>query len=101
MIIREKTSSSAFGSFAKVVVDTERRILVAGCDLHMDCAEELILAGSSPKNLWGANIYPAEKKIDFVSFLNIRPADGNRTMDITIPEISEKVKAIIRELLLS
>ena len=101
MIIREKTSPSAFGDFAKVVVDIERRILSVGCDLHMDCAEELIRAGSLPKNLWGANIYPEEKKIDFVSLLNIRPTDGNRTMDILIPEIRGKVEAIIRELLLS
>ena len=101
MIIREKTSPSPFSGFAKVVVDIERRILSVGCDLHMDCAGELIRAGSLPKNLWGANIYPAEKKIDFVSLLNIRPADGNRAMDITIPEIKEKVQVIIRELLLS
>lgn len=101
MIIREKTSSGAFGGFAKVVVDIEQRILSVGCDLHFDCAEELIHAGSSSKNLWGANIYPTEKKIDFVSLLNIRPGEGNRTMDILIPEIKEKVQAIIRELLLS
>lgn len=102
MIIKEKTSLESLkslGSFVKVVADIEREIISVGCELHSDCAEELIAGGSLYKNLWGANIYPEDKKIDFISLINIRPADNNRSMDILNPIIKEKVEEIIKNLL--
>lgn len=99
MIIRAKISAESLGSFAKVVVDVEKKILSAGCELHSDCMQELIEAGSSPEYLWGANVYPETKKIDYISFINIRPAAGNRKMEITLPEIQEKVRLVIEALL--
>jgi len=98
MIIREKTSFNSFGSFVKVVVDIEREIISANCELHVDCAEELMKDGSLYPNLWGANVYPRDKKIDFISLMNIRPADKNRSMDIEIPTIRKKVEDIIKKL---
>ncbi len=99
MIIREKTKLE--GEFVKVVVDLERRILSAGCELHIDCAEELAKDGSKRENLWGANVYPQKRDIQFVSLINIRPADGNRSMEIELPDIKEKVGAIITGLVFS
>ena len=85
--------------FIKVVVDLERRIIAIGCELHIDCAEELVNDGSLGKDLWGVNIYPQKKIIDFVSMINIRPADGNRSMEIELPSIRRKVEEIVKELL--
>jgi len=99
MIIREKTSLDSLGSFVKIVVDIEREIISATCELHIDCAEELMADGSLYANLWGANIYPKDKKIDFISLMNIRPADKNRSMDIEDPVIRKKVEDIIKKLL--
>ncbi len=100
MIIKEKSSLDSFDpAFVKAVVDIEKRILSAGCELHSDCAEELTAAGSDYKNLWGANFYPTDKKIDFISLINIRPAENNRSMDIENPTIKEEVEGIIKELL--
>ena len=100
MIIREKTFLDKFDpSFIKVVVDIEKGIISAGCELHSDCMEELLVDGSSPANLWGANIYPADKKIDFISLMNIRPADNNRSMEIKNEAIRKKVEEIIKNLL--
>lgn len=99
MIIKEKTSLDSFDPiFVKVVVDIGRKILSAGCELHSDCAEELISDGSSHANLWGANIYPRDKKIDFISLINIRPSDNNRSMDINSQDIRKKIEDIIRGL---
>ena len=98
MIIKEKTSLDSLGSFVKVVVDVERKILSANCELHVDCAEELMKDGSSYADLWGANVYPKDKKIDFVSLMNIRPADNNRSMDIEDPAVRGKVEDIIKKL---
>ena len=98
MIIREKTSLDSLGSFVKVVVDIKRKILSAGCELHIDCAEELIKDGSLYVNLWGANIYTKNKKIDFISLINIRPAANNRSMDIEDVNIRKKVEDNIKKL---
>jgi len=100
MIIKEKTSLSSFNPvFIKVVIDIKREIISAGCELHSDCVEELVLHGSSYADLWGANIYPADKKIDFISLINVRPADNNRSMDIKDQNIRKKVEDIIKKLL--
>lgn len=99
MIIREKTSLDSFSSFVKIVVDIEREIISADCELHSDCAEELMANGSKYANLWGANIYPKDNKIDFISLINIRPADNNRSMDIEDKNIKKKVEDIIKKLL--
>jgi hypothetical protein len=98
MIIKEKTSLESFGSFVKVVVDIERNIISAGCELHADCVEELMADGSLYPNLWGANIYPEDKKIDFISLINIRPAANNRSMDIEDQNIRKKIEDIIKKL---
>jgi len=98
MVIKEKTSLDSLGSFVKVVVDIEKKIISADCELHVDCAEELMKEGSLYANLWGANVYPKDKKIDFISLMNVRPADNNRSMDIETPEIRKKVEDIIKTL---
>jgi len=99
MIIKEKTSLDSFDSdFVKAVVDTEKRFLSAGCELHSDCAEELVADGSDYKNLWGANVYPKDRKIEFTSLINIRPTE-NRSMEIKSQEVRKLVEDIIKELL--
>lgn len=99
MIIKEKSSLDSFDpDFFKVVVDIEKRILSAGCELHSDCAEELVKVGSDYKNLWGANIYPKDGKIEYTSLINIRPKE-NRSMEIKSPEVKKLVEDIIKALL--
>lgn len=100
MIIKQKRSEPFSESFMKVVVDVERKILAAGCELHIDCADELVEDGSEARNLWGANVYPEKGVIQFVSLINIRPRDGNRSMEIQLPDIRVKVEEIIRALVL-
>ncbi|OGY98567.1 MAG: hypothetical protein A3A43_03055 [Candidatus Liptonbacteria bacterium RIFCSPLOWO2_01_FULL_56_20] len=99
MIIRGKSSLPRDMPLVKVVVDIKKNILAMGCDLHIDCADELLADGSERKNLWGANVFPEEKRIDCVSLINIRPADNNRSMEITIPEIRKQVEEVIAALL--
>ena len=102
MIIKEKISLDSlksFGSFVKVVIDIERKIISVGCELHVDCAEELMADGSLYPNLWGANFYPEDQKIDFIALINIRPAEGNRSMEIEDINIRKKVEDIIKSLL--
>lgn len=100
MILREKLKQPLAESFAKAVIDLKRNILAYGCDLHIDCAEELLRDGSDGKDLWGANVYQNPWRIEYTSLINIRPADNNRGMEIVVPEIRTRVEAIVRQLLL-
>lgn len=59
----------------------------------LECAD-----GSAYVNLWGANIYPEDEKIDFISLINIRPIQNNRSMDIEDPAMRKRVEDIIKKL---
>jgi len=83
----------------KIVVDIRRGILAGGGEMHADCEDVLLENGSRQVDLWGANWYPVEEKIEFESLINIRPRDGNRGILIQNIEIQQKVDAVTRQLL--
>lgn len=97
MIIKEKTRLDKNFSGVKVVVDIDRNILSAYCELHIDCADELIENGSEYKNLWGANVYQ-DGKIEFTSMINVR-FPKNQSTEIQDEEIKKVVSAIIKNLI--
>lgn len=100
MIIREPIQQPLADPFVKVVVDLKRGVIALGCELHSDCADELVEDGSMREDLWGANWYSEKKEIAFVSLINIRPEKNNRSMEIQIPEIRDRVEAVIKRLLI-
>ncbi len=83
----------------KIVVDVRRRLLAGGGEMHADCAAVLLAEGSEQDELWGANWYPAEQRIEFESLINIRPRLGNRSIIIQSEELRRQVAAITHELL--
>ena len=83
---------------AKMAVDVERKVLAIGCDFHVFCAEELLRDGSRRKNLWGANVYP-DGTFDFTAVFNIRPIDGNRSVEIHNEDIRGDVESVMKTLL--
>jgi len=98
MIIRNKIKKEEIESpFTKAVADIEKEIVSIKCELHIDCAEELIKNGSSISDLWGFNIYP-DGSLDFVSLINIRPPK-NRSMEIEDEKIRQKIETVIRSLI--
>ncbi|MDP2594066.1 MAG: DUF5674 family protein [bacterium] len=85
-------------TFVKGVADLDRRIIALGGDWHMDANNRLIADGSRQENLWGFNIYPVERgdaAIEYNSVINIRPAQGNRAMEITSEELRVMVRAVV------
>jgi hypothetical protein len=50
-------------------------------------------------DIWGANIFPYSKTIEFISFINIRPGDNNFSQEITREDIREKVENIVKKLI--
>ena len=83
----------------KGVVDIEREIIALGGEYHMDANMMLIGNGSEQKNIWGFNFYPDENRIHFVSLINIRPAQNNRTIEIQDENLRRQMEKIIRTLI--
>ncbi len=99
MIVADKLDKSSIEQpFAKAAVDIAKKTVSVGGEFHVDCAEELIGNGSSFKNVWGINIY-LDGHIDFISLINIRPAQGNKTMDIADVNVRQAIKEIIEHLI--
>lgn len=87
-----------FGDMVKVVVDVERGIVAVGGELHADGEAVLLETGSRPEAVWGANYYPGrgpEHCVDFTALINIRPAHGNRAMEILDPDVRQRVRDVI------
>jgi len=91
-----------FTELMKVVVDIEKEILAIDAEMHADLENILLEHGSEQKNLWGANVYPDKNQEDFIeytSFINIRPNQNNRSMEILDNTIKNKVRGIVTFLL--
>lgn len=83
----------------KIVVDIRRRFLSGGGEMHADCESVLLDDGSEQDDLWGANWYPSEQRIEFESLINIRPRLGNRNILIQDENLRKQVESVTREIL--
>ena len=57
----------------------------------------LLEDGSRQADLWGANYYPGrgrERCIEYTALINIRPAQGNRSMEIQDPATRQRVREL-------
>jgi hypothetical protein len=91
-----------FEDMVKYVVDVERGIAAVGGELHADEEALLLEHGCHQENLWGANYYPGRGEdgcIEYTSLINIRPAQGNRSMAIADPAVRDRVREITFALL--
>jgi len=85
-------------SLVKGVADTSLGTVALGGEWHMDANNRLIEDGSEQQNLWGFNIYPKERgdsAIEYTSLINIRPMQGNRTMEIANEETRKAVRRVV------
>jgi hypothetical protein len=91
-----------FEDMVKFVVDVDSGRLAVGGEMHADAEQALLDSGARQANLWGANYYPGrgpEGCIEYTSLINIRPAAGNRSMELQDPALRERVREITYALL--
>jgi len=86
-------------TYIKLAVDVERNILAGGGEYHADCEEVLLEDGSRQEDIWGADWYPEHRKVAFGALINIRPRQGNRSMEIEDPKLRDRIETITRALL--
>ena len=91
-----------FEDMVKFVVDVESGRLAVGGEMHADAEQVLLDSGARQANLWGANYYPGrgpEACIEYTSLINIRPAAGNRSMELQDATLRERLRSIAFALL--
>ncbi len=89
----------AFEGYIKLAVDVERGILAGGGAMHADCESILLDDGSAQENIWGADWNPAAQEVSYESLINIRPRQGNRSLEVNDPELRVRIADIVRGLL--
>jgi hypothetical protein len=86
-----------FEDMAKYVVDISRGVVAIGGEMHADAEQLLLESGSQQVDLWGANYWPGRGRdgcVEYTSLINIRPAQGNRSMEIQDPAVRERVREL-------
>lgn len=89
-----KKLSEQFEVYIKTVIDIDKKICSAGCDLHADSEKILLEQGSQQENLWGGGINLETKEIDFNSFINIRPQQQNTSIELQNPKLRKKFEEL-------
>jgi hypothetical protein len=91
-----------FEDMVKYVVDVERGVVGLGGEMHADAEQLLLEDGSRQVDLWGANYYPGRGRdgcIEYTALINIRPAAGNRSMEVQDPAVRDRVRDLTLALL--
>lgn len=110
LVVRERIPSADlavlvgrfFGDMVKFVVDVRRGVAAVGGELHADAEQSLLEEGSLQEDLWGANYYPGRGPdgcVEFTSLINIRPSQGNRSMQVEDAVVREQVRELTHRLL--
>ena len=82
--------------YIKLAVDVERRILAGGGSLHADCEAVLLENGSRQMDVWGADWFPHSEEVTFESLINIRPSQGNLSLEVQNTVLRTKIEDIVR-----
>lgn len=97
-------AEAGFGDLVKIVVDVQKEIMAIGGELHTDLETALMeKEGSLRSDTWGINIYPDKTGEDFIEFdsmINLKPSLGNRTRNVSNPEIQDKIKNIVKKFII-
>jgi len=86
-----------FGDMVKIVIDVRRRVAALGGELHADAEQVLLAQGSAQSDLWGANYFPGrgpDRCLEYTALINIRPSQGNRSMEIQDADTRRAVREI-------
>ena len=97
----ESLIGAPFPDMVKFVVDVHTRKIAIGGAMHVDAEAELLGAGSQQEHLWGGNYHPGtspEGCVEYTSLINIRPAQGNRSMEVQDPSIRRRMLEIVHKL---
>ena len=99
----DQMASGRFGDLVKAVVDVRRELMAVDAELHADQETMLLEGGSDQSDLWGINLYPAlpgDGFIEYDSLINLRPSVGNRSRGVDDPELRERIRSLVAEMVI-
>ena len=94
----KKIAEQDFKTVVKGVVDLKQKTIALGGQLHADAESLMLQNGSKQEDLWGFNIrleVVKDQRIEYTSFINIRPRQNNFGLEIQDQKLREKIKIII------
>jgi len=97
-----RLAQEIYHDMVKGVADIDRGVIALGGEWHMDANKVLVEEGSSQEQVWGFNIYPdkqGDDAIEYISLINIRPHQENRSMEIADPAIRDAIRSILKQLI--
>lgn len=89
----------ALSDYIKLAVDVQRGILAGGGAMQADCESVLLDDGSLQEDVWGADWYPSSQQVAYESLINIRPRQGNRSLEVTDLELRARIADVVHALL--
>jgi hypothetical protein len=89
----------ALSDYIKLAVDVRRGVLAGGGVMQADCESALLDESSMQEDVWGADWYPSSQQVAYESLINIRPRQGNRSLEVTDPELRAHIADIVHALL--
>ena len=93
-----------FKTFVKFVADVSKEVFAVGGELREDAEELLLKNGSKQSDLWGGNFFPWKnfaERLEFTSFINIRPRGNNPDMEVMDEAIRNHMRELCEQFLLS
>ena len=101
----KELAQNMFGELVKADVDIEQEIVILDMPMHYDGEQVLLQQGSKQSNIWGINLYPEEYGtddfIEFDSMINIRPAQGNMSRDISDSKVRTRIAEIVSKTIIN
>ncbi len=91
-------AAETYVTLIKAVADLDKGIVGFGGKLHKDVEALLLSEGSDTKNLWGFCLHfdrPVDDAFEFRSHINMRPQDGNPSIQINDAKICQAIRDLV------
>jgi hypothetical protein len=99
-LVEEELARATYVTMVKGVCDVRRGVIALGGEWHIDADTKLIADGSAQPDVWGFNVYPDEHgsaALEYISLVNIRPAQGNRSMEVEDAGVRDAIRDIVKK----
>ncbi|MBF0122568.1 MAG: hypothetical protein HQL21_04045 [Candidatus Omnitrophica bacterium] len=96
----QELAKETYVEMIKAVADVKLRLVAFGGELHADSEAVLLAGGSAQEDLWGFNIQfdgELEEGIEYTSLINIRPRDGNRSLQVTSSRVRQAILDLVKQ----
>ena len=86
------------GTYVKLAVEVWRGIVAGGGTLHADCESVMLQDGSQQADIWAAGCDPSTQEVSYEALINMRPRQGNRSVENRDPLLRNKISFIVQSM---